>query len=231
VSGWLAEIFQGALARRTVVVWIMSWMTFGAQVAITTFMPTVLVARGFPIASSLLYTMVINVGGLIGAVLASVFGHYWHRRVVLGYGALVAVVVAVAFGAASQLALILILGGLLQLMFILLNTTTWVYTPELYPTRIRAFGTGAAVTVSLASASITPLIVGAVFGSYGVTGMFTLVGVMYAAMAATILFGPETHGRSLEDLSEALPASARSSSASPHGWRSAPPAAPRRPSH
>lgn len=192
-------------ARWSVVVWIVSWMTFGSQVAITTFMPTVLVARGFPITSSLLYTMVINIGGLIGAVLASVFGHYWRRRVVLGYGALAAVVVAVAFGTASQLALILVLGGLLQLMFILLNTTTWVYTPELYPTRIRAFGAGVGVTVSLASASVTPLIAGAVFGSYGVTGMFVLVGIMYVIMAVAILFGPETHGRSLEDLTEALP--------------------------
>jgi MFS family permease len=222
----LAEILRrGALLRRTATVWTISWMTFGAQVTITTFMPTVLVSRGFPIATSLLYTMVINIGGLVGSVLASVFGHYWHRRVVLGYGALVAVVVAVAFGTASQLALILALGGLLQLMFILLNTTTWVYTPELYPTRIRAFGTGAEVTVSLVSASITPLIAGAIFDAYGVMGMFILVGAMYVIMAAAVVFGPETHGRSLEALSEELPAQDQSAS-SPHSGN--PSSAPRR---
>ncbi|MGH3501442.1 MAG: MFS transporter [Nocardioidaceae bacterium] len=200
----LAEIVRGGLLRRTAVIWIVSWMTFGAQVTITVFMPTVLVSRGFPITSSLLYTTVINIGGLLGAVLASVFGHYWRRRYVLGYGSLVAVVVAIGFGVSNQVGLILALGGLLQLMFILLNTTTWVYTPELYPTRVRAFGTGAAVTVGLASASLTPLLAGVLFDAFDVVGMFVLVAIMYVIMAVTVAFGPETHGRSLEQLSEGV---------------------------
>ena len=200
----LAEIFTGALARRTTVIWVVSAMTFGAQVTITVFMPTVLVSRGFAVASSLAYTTIINIGGLVGAVLASVFGYRFKRRVVLGYGAFVAVVVAIAFGASSQLAAILVLGGLLQLMFILLNTTTWVWAPELYPTRVRAFGTGASVTVALVSASLVPYLAGVIFDAAGATGMFVLVAVMYIVMAVAVWFGPETHRRSLEELSEAV---------------------------
>lgn len=198
----LADIFRGALARRTVVLWVVSAMTFGAQVTITVFMPTVLVSRGYEVASSLLYTTIINIGGLVGAILASVFGYKLKRRAVLTYGAVVAVVVAVAFGASSGLAAILLFGGLLQLMFILLNTTTWIWSPELYPTRVRAFGTGAAVTVALVSASLVPYVGGAVFDAYGVVGMFILVGLMYAVMAVTVRFGPETQGLSLEQVSE-----------------------------
>jgi len=114
----LAEIFHGELARRTIVIWVVSAMTFGSQVTITVFMPTVLIARGFDVGSSLAYTTIINVGGLIGAILASVFGYRFPRRIVLGYGAIVAVVVAIGFGMSSQLGAILVLGGLLQLMFI-----------------------------------------------------------------------------------------------------------------
>jgi putative MFS transporter len=200
----LSEIFRGELARRTVVIWVVSAMTFGAQVTITVFMPTVLVSRGFDVGSSLAYTTVINVGGLIGAILASIFGYRFKRRVVLGYGAIVAVLVAVAFGSSSQLGLILILGGLLQLMFILLNTTTWVWAPELYPTRVRAFGTGASVTVALVSASLTPLLAGIIFDAGGAVGMFVMVGVMYAIIAITVRFGPETQGVSLEDVSDGV---------------------------
>lgn len=198
----LAEIFEGRLARNTVVIWVVSAMTFGAQVTITVFMPTVLVARGFDVSTSLAYTTVINVGGLIGAVLASVFGYRFRRRVVLGYGSIVAVVVAIAFGTSANLAMVLVLGGLLQLMFILLNTTTWVWAPELYPTRVRAFGTGASVTVGLVSASLIPLLAGVIFDAVGALGMFVLVGVMYVVMAVAVRFGPETHGASLEDISE-----------------------------
>ena len=200
----LAEIFSPVLARRTVVIWVVSAMTFGAQVTITVFMPTVLVSRGFDVSTSLAYTTVINVGGLVGAVLASVFGFRFKRRIVLGYGAVVAVVAAIAFGASNQLALILVLGGLLQLMFILLNTTTWVWAPELYPTRVRAFGTGASVTVALVSASLIPYVAGVVFDAGGVVALFVLVAVMYVVMAAAVWFGPETHGKSLEELGEAV---------------------------
>lgn len=198
----LSEIFHGELARRTLVIWVVSAMTFGAQVTITVFMPSVLISRGFNVGSSLAYTTLINVGGLIGAVLASVFGYRFKRRIVLGYGAIVAVLVAIAFGMSAHLAAILIFGGLLQLMFILLNTTTWVWAPELYPTRVRAFGTGAAVTVALVAASLAPLLAGAIFDAGGPVGMFIMVAVMYAIMAITVRFGPETQGMSLEDVSE-----------------------------
>jgi len=179
-------------------------MTFGAQVTITVFMPTVLVSRGFDVSTSLAYTTVINIGGLVGAVLASVFGFRFKRRLVLGYGAFVAVVAAIAFGTSNQLALILILGGLLQLMFILLNTTTWVWAPELYPTRVRAFGTGASVTVALVSASLVPYLAGVIFDAGGPVALFALVAAMYVVMAVAVWFGPETHGKSLEELGEAV---------------------------
>jgi putative MFS transporter len=198
----LSDIFRGRLARNTLVIWVVSAMTFGAQVTITVFMPTVLVSRGFDVTTSLTYTTIINIGGLVGAVLASVFGYRFRRRAVLGYGAVVAVVAAVAFGTASSLALILILGGLLQLMFILLNTTAWVWAPELYPTTVRAFGTGASVTVALVSASLVPLLAGVIFDAAGAVGIFVMVGVMYVVMAAAVRFGPETQGVSLEEISE-----------------------------
>lgn len=202
----LSEIFHGALAQRTVVIWVVSAMTFGAQVTITVFMPTVLVSRGFDVATSLAYTTVINIGGLIGAILASLFGYRFPRRMVLSYGAVVAIVVAIGFGMSSQLAAALVLGGLLQLMFILLNTTTWVWAPELYPTRVRAFGTGASVTVALIAASLVPLVAGVIFDAAGAVGMFVLVAAMYAVMVAAVRFGPETHGLSLEDVSEEVAA-------------------------
>jgi MFS family permease len=198
----ISEIFSGALARNTLVIWVVSAMTFGAQVTITVFMPTVLVARGFDVSTSLGYTTIINVGGLVGAVLASVFGYRFKRRMVLGYGAVVAVVVAIAFGTSANVAMILVLGGLLQLMFILLNTTTWVWAPELYPTRVRAFGTGASVTVALLAASFVPLLGGVIVDAAGAVGMFIMVAVMYVIMAAAVRFGPETLGVSLEDIGE-----------------------------
>jgi MFS family permease len=193
-----SEVFQGRLRRNTAVIWVVCAMTFGAQVTITVFMPTVLVSRGLNVSASLLYTMIINVGGLVGATLASAFGHWFKRRVVLGYGSALAVVAAIGLGMAPSLAAALVFGTLLQLMFLLLNTTTFVWAPELYPTRVRAFGTGMAVTVLLLSASFVPLLAGIIDDAHGTAGLFLLISVMYVVMAATVWLGPETHGLSLE---------------------------------
>ena len=78
----LSEIFHGELARRTIAISVVSAMTFGAQVTITVFMPTDLVSRGFDVASSLACTTVSNIGGLIGAILASAFGYRFRRRAI-----------------------------------------------------------------------------------------------------------------------------------------------------
>ncbi|HZU15972.1 MAG TPA: MFS transporter [Candidatus Dormibacteraeota bacterium] len=199
----LADIFARPFAKRTIAIWIISLMTFGAQVAITVFMPTVLASEGYTVVRSLFYSMIINVGGLVGSILSAVFAYYVNRRIVLGWGSLLAVLIALAFGFSRSLGLIVLFGALLQLMFILLNTTTWVYTPEQYPTRIRAFGTGAAVVVALIGASVVPLVAGAIFDTAGATGILVMVAVMYAIMAMTVLVATiETRGQSLEALSE-----------------------------
>ena len=91
---WLSEVFHGPLTRNTAVIWVVCAMTFGAQVTITVFMPTVPVSRGLDVSTSLTYVVIINVGGLVGGVLASAFGHWFKRRTVRGYGSAVAVVVA-----------------------------------------------------------------------------------------------------------------------------------------
>src|SRR5919202_2801014 len=169
----LREIFEGYLAKRTFGLWTISWMTFGAHVAITVFFPTVLVSQGYDIAESLFFTMIINVGGLIGAILSSYFAAKLPRRWALGFGALIAVGVAVLYAMVRSIELILLVGALLQLMFIFLNTTTWLYAPELYPTRVRATGTGASVVVALISASVMPYVAGVIFDVADVVGLFS----------------------------------------------------------
>lgn len=196
-----ASIFQGDLFKRTVIVWATIAMTFGAQLTILVFMPTVLVSRGYDVQSSLLYTTIINIGGLLGAVLASYFGYRVKRRIVLGFGSVLAIFVALAFGYSDQFGTILFFGGFLQVMFILLNTTAWMWAPELYPTRVRGFGTGCAVTVGFLSASIFPLLAGYLFETGGVAAMFAMIAAMYVVMAIAVNFGPETHGKTLESVS------------------------------
>lgn len=197
----LAEVFHGQLLRSTITVGVSSWMTFGAQIVVLTLMPTILVARGYSITSSLVFTMVMNLGSLLGAVAAAYLNSRVPRRVVVFIGAVLAFLSALAFGfLANGVGLILALGALFQFFVLLLNTTVWTWGPELYPTRVRAFGCGIVTNLGLAAGAVMPTIAGIIFDGSGIVGIFVLIAGMYVVMAVLALLAPETHGRSLEEL-------------------------------
>ncbi|MDQ6942345.1 MAG: MFS transporter, partial [Candidatus Eremiobacteraeota bacterium] len=81
---------------------------------------------------------------------------------------------------------------------------TYTYTPEQYPTAIRASGAGLAAGAGRLVGAFAPAIVGAMlvrFGSpYAVFVVFACV--MLAGAVVVLVLGDETRGKSLEELSE-----------------------------
>lgn len=218
----LMDIFRGKLVRVTAMLWIISFMAFGAQDTITIFMPSILVKEGYAVATSLTFTLIVNLGGLIGSILGAFAANYWRRRIVLTYGALAAVVTAIGFVLSPNLGLILLFGSLFQMMSMVINTLIWVYAPELYPTRVRAFGVGASVFIASAAGSIIPPIAGLALTAFGAAGIFGLAILMYVIMGITVRFGPETFGKSLELLTEGISAIASNPAPSAKAGKSTP---------
>jgi len=78
----------------------------------------------------------------------------------------------------------------------------YLYSAELYPTRLRAVGTGFGSAWLRAGSSIGPILVGSIVADLGIQYVFAA----FAAVAiigglVTLLFAIETKGRVLEDLS------------------------------
>jgi MFS family permease len=204
-GGSLTEIFRGPYARRTIPLSVAIWMTYGAQISVLTLMPTILVAQGYTITKSLLFTMVMQGGSVLGTSAASLFGYHLPRKPVLTVGAILACVAGLAFGFLhASVGIVLLCGMIFQFFVLMLNTTILMYAPELFPTRIRAFGTAFIMAIGPASGSLMPLVSGRMFDAFGIGGVFGMIGVMYAIFALAVQIVPETFGRSLEDLS--LPA-------------------------
>lgn len=198
-AGW-AGIFQGPYLIRTISVAVSILMSYGAQLSVLTLMPIIFVSMGYNYSSSLLYTMIIQFGSLCGTIAASVFGYHLPRKRVLTAGAICACVAALCIVYLGvNIYLVLMFGSIFQFFVLLLNTSIWIYAPELYPTRMRAFGVAFILAAGSAAGSLVPPISGALFGSYGVAGVFGLAAAMYVVFAVCIQFGPETYGRSMED--------------------------------
>ena len=80
------------------------------------------------------------------------------------------------------------------------NAVLYLYTPEIYPTRMRAIGTGIATSWLRLASAIGPLIVGVMVGAKGTSSVFLMFAVtaVVGALAATRMI--ETRARRLEDI-------------------------------
>ncbi len=196
----LTDIFQGAVLRSTIVGWLLTLAMFGTIVVLTVFMSTVLVARGFEVGTSLLYTTLINFGGLLGGLVGIVAASKLPRRLTFISGAGMCAAFAVCFSFSTNAVPAVIFSFLLAFTFQVLLANLWAYLPELYPTRLRAFGTGACSTVGLLAAGLGPLAAGALMDGFGEVGVYTLVGGMCVVIAVIATVGPETQGRDLDQV-------------------------------
>jgi putative MFS transporter len=194
-------LFTARSLRRTAAIGIASWMAFGAQVTLLVLMPSILVAQGYSLTSSLTFTMIMNLGSLLGACAAAALARRVPRRVVVVGAAVLGGIAAVAFAVfATGVTLILLLGAIFQFFALTLNTTLAAWSPELYPTEVRALGTSLVNGIGNVAGAVMPLLAVPVFALAGTAGMFTMLAVMYVLLAAAAHSAPETYTLSLEQI-------------------------------
>jgi len=80
------------------------------------------------------------------------------------------------------------------------NAVLYLYTPEIYPTRMRAMGTGAATCWLRLASALGPLLVGYLVSAQGIGAVFLMFAAVavVGALAATRML--ETQNRRLEDI-------------------------------
>ncbi|MFC7755578.1 MFS transporter [Tsukamurella soli] len=201
------EVFRGRNLRSTAVVGAASWMSFGAQVTLLFLMPILLESRGYSLSQSLVYTMVMNIGSLFGALAASYLAGRLPRRTTVSVAAVLGCVAALAFAAfADGPAEIMILGAIFQFFTMMLNTMLSVWSPELFPTNIRAMGASVVNGIGNVAGAVMPFAALFFFDHAGVPGVFVMIAGMYVLLVVASRFGPETFGRHLEAIDAPRPA-------------------------
>jgi putative MFS transporter len=199
-----SRIFRPPLLRRTLAVGAASWMAFGAQVTLLVLLPTLLVSKGYSISSSLLFTMIMYAGSMFGALTAALVAARLPRKQTVLIAAILGCISAICFAEfATGAALILVFGSLFQFFSLFLNSTLALWSPELYPTRVRALGTSVVNGIGNVAGALMPFVAVFMFDRAGVAGVFIMIAVMYGLLALASRFAPETFGRPLEAVNEA----------------------------
>jgi putative MFS transporter len=194
------ELFGRRHRRTTIALGVAVCMSYAAQISMLTLIPLILTSRGFEITSALWYTLVMQSGSRVGALVAALAARRLPRKVTLTAAAILGVGAGLGFGfLGTTVALVLAFGFLFNFSVIVLNTTIWLFAPEQYPTRIRGLGTSVILALGSLSGGLFPLLAGAVLDASGVGGMFALLAGLFAVCAIAVQFPRETVGRPMAE--------------------------------
>ncbi len=92
-----------------------------------------------------------------------------------------------------------------QFFTMMLNTMLSVWSPELFPTSVRAMGTSVVNGIGNVAGAVMPFAALFFFDRAGVAGVFAMIAVMYGLLVVAARFGPETFGKPLEAVTEKPP--------------------------
>lgn len=161
----------------------------------------VLVARGFDVTSSLLFTALSFVGYPLGSLLSiPLLGRFERKHLVLA-SAVAMAACGVAFAVVSSPALIVLFGVATTAAANVFSNIYHVYQAELFPSDVRATAVGWTYSLSRLSSAALPFVLIPVLDGHGAAAMFTVVvAALAVAIAVIVAFGPRTTGRSLEDI-------------------------------
>ena len=201
-------LLTGRLGRRTAmlaVAWIFQTLGFYGFVS---WAPTLLAAHGFSLVHSLTFTALTTLGAVPGALLAWPISDRFGRKAPIVLVALGIAACGLAYGLTFNGVAIVVFGFGVHALIQTFAALLYAYTPEMYPTEHRNSGNGLVYGLGRLSNITGPLIVAAIFGSFGYQPVFVYIAACWAVVAITIgLFGPRTGMRNLEQLSEATPGS------------------------
>lgn len=198
------ELFSPIYRPRTFVVWILWATSYFVANGINNWLPTLYkTVYNMPLQDALRmasWTNVLSVLAVLGCALLvdQVGRRRWAIGCFIACGSLLGVLAAL--GAKSALSVMVLASSAYAVM----GTTTvllYLYTPEIYPTRMRAIGTGLATSWLRVASATAPAIVGVVLSNEGIAAVFLMFAVanVIGLIAATRMI--ETTNRALEEIS------------------------------
>lgn len=193
------ELWLPQLRRRTTALWVTWFGVNFAYYGAFIWLPTLLVADGFSLTKSFQYTLIITIAQLPGYAVSAYLVERWGRRATLATFLVGSAVAAVLFGRTHSDAAILAAGMALSFFNLGAWGALYAVTPEVYPTAIRATGSGSATAFGRIASILAPLSVPWLRDLGGSALVFAVFGAAFVVAAAAALFLPEWTGRALED--------------------------------
>jgi putative MFS transporter len=194
----MSALFSGVLRRRSAAL-LLAWALISvAYYGVFVYLPVKLSTQGFGFLRGQEFLVVLALVQLPGFALSAYGVERWGRRPTLvGFLLLSAAgCLCYSFGSAAWL----VVGSTLLMSFALLGTwgALYAFTPEVYPTDLRASGMGMAGAVARFGGLFAPAIVAPVMATRFTLSLLMLAGLLAAAAIAILCVDVESRNRALE---------------------------------
>ncbi len=203
-SDW-RELFKGIYLKRTLTIWGLWVCVYMVNNGLITWLPT-LYRQTFklPLQTSLAYGWITSAVGVIASIICALMIDKVGRKPWYSAAFLMATVplLTLSWLGATSATEVLILATATYAILQTIAFSLYLYSSELYPTRLRAMGTGFGSAWLRAGSSVGPILVGWIVGDFGIQYVFSaFAAVALVGGIVTLRFAIETKGKVLEELS------------------------------
>jgi MFS transporter, putative metabolite:H+ symporter len=174
---------------------------FGVAIGLGSWLPSIMVERGFTITKSLTYTLGMNLAVPCASICMMYTLDKFGRKITSVCAFVAAGLMAIVFANARTDTELLVAGFIMIFFVQVAGNAMQIFASEVFPTNARASGFGWAAGVGrLATAGIVPGIL-LIRTGFGLTAVFvSLAVVLVIAAVAVTQLGPEAKQKSLDEI-------------------------------
>jgi putative MFS transporter len=201
-SAGLREIFTPQYRSRTIMLMLFNFFQTVGFYGFANWVPTLLIAKGITVTTSLEYAFIIAIANPVGPLLGMAIADRVELKWIVSGSALGIAVFGVLFSQQQSMVMLILFGVLITLANNCMSFSFHGYQSELFPTRVRARAVGFVYSWSRLSAIFTSFMIAFFLRDFGVTGVFTFIALSMTVVVIAIGgFGPKTRGLQLEAIS------------------------------
>ncbi len=196
------SLWSGKYIKRTIMLWLAWFGIVFSYYGIFMWLPSIVFKQGFAVVKTFEYVLIMTLAQLPGYYCAAWLVDVIGRKYTLSIFLLMSGVASYFFGNAGSSETLLIWGATMSFFNLGAWGVIYTYTPELYPTSMRALGSGWAAGFGRIGGMIAPALVGIMIGNQmGIDKVFMMfAGVFIIVSVVVLAMGTETRQKQLEDI-------------------------------
>lgn len=195
----MSALWSSEFRVRTMCIWLVWFCVNFAYYGAFIWIPSILMQAGYDLVRSFGFTLLITLAQLPGYAVAAWLIEVWGRRATLSVFLAGSAISAVLFGTAGSEQAIIATGMALSFFNLGAWGALYAVTPELYPTSLRATGSGWAAGVGRIASILAPLLVPVMLASGGAPLAFSVFAGFFIVATVAAWGLVDLRGRALDE--------------------------------